>query len=120
MTWQWDILLWAKNTFGPIASSRIERGLRFAEEAAETAQACGVTKEQMLAVVDRAYSRPPGVLAQEIAQAGMTLAALASNECIELDRAIGMEFRRVRDIPKREWARRQTEKANQGIGGRPC
>jgi hypothetical protein len=41
MTWQWDILLWAKLTFGAIASDRVGHGMRFAEEAVETAQGTG-------------------------------------------------------------------------------
>ena len=120
MMWQWEILRWAKDTFGPIATDRKERASRFVEEATELGQAAGIDKARMLAIVERVYSRPAGDVRIEIAQAGMTLAAFASNEAIELELAIGQEYMRVKEIGKDYWNKRQREKADQGIGGKPA
>lgn len=67
--------------------------------------------EALLRIVHRVAERPQGELALEIAQAGMTLGALAARLGIDLNDAVNGEFDRVRSIPKEEWARRHAAKA---------
>lgn len=112
---QGTILQWAVATFGPIAAQLNERGLRFVEEAIEVAQAAGVDKSQLLAVVDRVYGRPAGKVRTEIAQAGVTLACLSAAAGVDLESATLHEFERIEAIPAIVWKQRHEEKRQQGI-----
>lgn len=112
---QRQVLVWAIATFGPVAADRRERAMRFVEEAIELAQSCGLDRRTIDAIAERAYSRRAGTLDRELAQAGMTLEALAENIGFDLSRLIGDEFNRVREVPKEEWARRHAAKTAIGI-----
>ena len=109
------VLAWAVDTFGPVADNRHERAMRFIEEATELVQSCGLSRETVAAITERAYSRRAGQIRTELAQAGMTLEALAAHLAVDLSGAIGNEFNRVREIPKEEWARRHAAKTAMGI-----
>lgn len=56
------ILAWAVDTFGPVADNRHERAMRFIEEATELVQSCGLSRETVEAITERAYSRRAGPL----------------------------------------------------------
>lgn len=109
------ILAWAVEIFGPVADNRHERAMRFIEEGIELAQSCGLSRETIAAITERAYSRRTGTLDRELAQAGMTLEALAANIGFDLSGLIDDEFNRVREVPKDEWARRHAAKTAVGI-----
>lgn len=55
-----------------------ERSQRFCEESLELVQARGMTKAQVLAIVDYVYARPVGKDIQEVGGVRVTLAALCS------------------------------------------
>lgn len=114
-TRQERILDWAIETFGNVAADRHERAMRFVEEAIELAQSCGLSRETIAAITERAYSRRAGALDSELAQAGMTLEALAEQIGFDLSNLVGNEFNRVREVPKEEWARRHAAKTAIGI-----
>ncbi len=109
------ILAWAVETFGPVADNRHERAMRFIEEATELVQSCGLSRETVEAITERAYSRRAGQIGKELAQAGMTLEALAAHLGADLSHEIGNEFNRVREIPKAEWTARHAAKTAVGI-----
>lgn len=70
---------WTVEVFGDAkAYDKMTRNFRFAEEATELVQACGLTKEEMLSVVDYVYGRPVGVPHQEVGGVMTTLASLCN------------------------------------------
>lgn len=75
---------WVRKVYGyEAATSSVERGARVFEEAAELAQSVGVPRPLLDMILDRVYSKTPGVVATEVAQTFLTLLVLA--ECLRLD-----------------------------------
>lgn len=112
-----DFLAWAMDTFGAIACDDMERTRRFIEEALELSHAMGLPLRDVDAISARVYSRPPGVIPQEIGQAQVTFEVLAENMNLSADREAYLEFDRVRSIPKSEWEKRHAAKVAIGIAG---
>lgn len=108
-------LMWAHDTFGPVALNPRERAMRFTEEAVELAHACLIDEETMLAIVKRVWSRLPGEVPKEIGQALVTLELLAKVIDVDADAEATQEFYRVQSIPKEEWAKRHGAKVALGI-----
>jgi hypothetical protein len=76
-TYQGRVREWLYACFGAqIATDRIERGQRFLEEALELAQAGDIAAADAHQLVDYVYSRPQGLLFQEVGGVMTTLAAL--------------------------------------------
>src|SRR6516225_1266202 len=87
---------WVDACFGPdVASDKRECSLRFVEEALELAQACHMTKDEAHSLVERIYSRPKGVRAQEVGGVMVTLAALCSAQGIDLAESAEAELARL-------------------------
>lgn len=87
----WD---WAVYAFGAERTTEV-RGFRFTEEALELAQAVGLSKEQVLQLVDYVYGRPQGDVDQEIGGVMITLNNLASAHTINVEGAAEAELLRV-------------------------
>jgi NTP pyrophosphatase (non-canonical NTP hydrolase) len=82
---QYDIRTWIKACFGEeIANDKVERNHRFIEEALELVQACGMTKDEVLLLVDYVYNRPPGELKQEVGGVITTINSLCSAHHIKM------------------------------------
>lgn len=107
-------LQWAEEIFGPIALDPSERALRFAEEALEAVQAIGLSRDAVLKVVERAYSRPAGAVPRELGQCLATFECLARVVGVDADAECSAELARVKAIPKEEWARRHSAKVALG------
>lgn len=76
---------WAKKCFGAfLATDARERNHRFAEEAIELVQACGMTKGEFLGAVDYVYGRPVGEKWQEVGGVYTTLALLCDAHFIDM------------------------------------
>lgn len=114
---QKEILSWAVDTFGKIASDKEERVKRFAEEAIELCQACGLERKILKILVDYVYDRRCGAIYQEIGQSGISLALLAEVCGEDMQKEIDSEFDRVKCFDKEYWQARQNLKAELGIGG---
>ena len=110
-----QFLTWAEKTFGSVARSPIERVSRFFEEAAELAQAVGMTRAMADALLDRVYSRPAGAVRKELGQAAATLETFAENAgmCVRVEAQ--HEWERVQAIPQTEWDRRHKAKVDKGL-----
>lgn len=65
-----------------------ERNRRLLEESLELVQAAGMTKDDVLKLVEYAYSRPPGSVEDEIGDVAITLSALASAHSLDLENCI--------------------------------
>lgn len=87
---------WLLKCFGQdIAKDKLERSFRFTEEALELAQATGLTKIQILILVDYVYSRGTGEPTQEIGGVMVTLAALCEANNFDLELAADTELKRI-------------------------
>lgn len=85
MSYQTRVNSWMVSCFGTeIPKDKIERNYRFFEEATELVQACGMTKEDALRLIDYVYDRPVGEIPQEIGGVAVTLSALATAHEIRL------------------------------------
>ena len=69
-----------ENTF-----SKRERALRFGEEAIELLQTTGLTKEDIINLIEYVYRKNPGEVKDEFAGAQLTLLALANSFGVYLD-----------------------------------
>jgi hypothetical protein len=76
---------WAKKCFGlTLATDRNERNQRFAEEAIELVQACGMSERAVLGAVAYVYNRPVGEVRQEVGGTYTTLALLCAANGIDM------------------------------------
>lgn len=108
---------WAVRCFGrEHVYSRPVRALRLAEEAIELAQALNIPKDQMLALVELVYNRPPGVPDQELGGVAMVATLLAATGEHDLDDFLEEELRRVLAKPTEHFAKRNQEKIKLGMG----
>lgn len=94
--YQLRVALWVKKCFGDaIAGNKFERNCRFLEESLELVQACNLSKQDALKLVDYVYSRPLGEQHQEVGGVMVTLAALCqANDLNMMDAGEG-ELKRV-------------------------
>ncbi len=110
-----ELLAWAVDMFGQIATDRLERAARFIEEALELVHAENMPRDTVERIVDRVYSRPRGDVAKEIGQAAATLECLAVNIGLSSDAECSQEFARVQSISKEEWTKRHNAKVKLNI-----
>lgn len=87
---------WVEACFGAaVANDTTERGHRMLEEAIELHQAGGCTQADAHLLVDYVYTRPPGVVRQEVGGVVLTLAAFCSARGINFIDAGEEELSRV-------------------------
>ena len=87
---------WMTACFGAeISADKVERNDRFTEESLELGQACGMTKDRVLALVDYVYDRPLGEPAQEVGGVIVTLAALCLAQGLDMHDAAEVELARI-------------------------
>lgn len=107
---------WAAAAFGKgQAASLPQRGLRHAEEALETAQACGCDRAQIHRLVDFVFDRPAGELRQEIGGSGLTLLVLAEAAGLDADSCERAELERVLAKPLAHFTARNQAKNDAGF-----
>lgn len=95
--------------------NRAIRALRFAEEAIELAQACGVDEQTMALLVKTVYGRPVGRPLQEIGGCMVTLSVLGDALNIGLEEAFEIEVRRCLAKTPEHFAERNKEKLVLGL-----
>jgi hypothetical protein len=102
------VLFWAKKCFGlTLATDVNERNQRFAEEALELLQACGMTKRSVLGAVKYVYNRPIGEKKQEVGGTYTTLALLCAANGIDM---VAEGERDLLEIDNEETSKRIREK----------
>jgi hypothetical protein len=113
---QIEILQWAIETFGAATAANTgERIRRFVEEAVELAQATGLEKQALLAIIEHVYAKPVGNIEQEIGQVGVSLLGLAQHLNIFADQQEQAEFDRLKSLSTEYWQARQKAKVEIGI-----
>jgi len=93
------------------------RALRFAEEAIELAQACGVSEDKAAELVSVVYSRPMGSVQQEIGGSMVTLAVLCHTVGFDLEDSFKIEILRCLSKDPAHFAARNKEKLDLGLTG---
>jgi hypothetical protein len=88
------------------------RSLRLVEEAVEFAQALGVPREKVDAVLDIVYSRPPGEPSQELGGVAVTAASAAASLGVSFAHAAVTELARIESLPAEHFQRRNAEKVH--------
>lgn len=87
---------WCVAAFGEKQTTSLPyRGIRFMEEAIETAQAAGCDQEMIHRLVDYVFARPVGQLGQELGGVGVTVLALANAAGLDADAEERAEVDRV-------------------------
>lgn len=102
---------WVQRTYGMESFlDKRNRAARVAEEGVELGQSEGVTKEQMLAIVERAYSRPAGKPRQELA--GVVFTSLVYSQAAAMDalEEVSLELERVNALDAEHFRRKHREK----------
>lgn len=115
--YQADVGRWMVECFGEqIAMDRLERIMRFLEEALELAQAEGMTEEEARRVAAYVWGRPQGETPQEVGGVMVTLAAFCFRRGIDLQAEALREFDRI-DSPemRRKIFEKQAFKRSQGL-----
>jgi len=103
---------WMLACFGAeISGNRIERGHRFIEEGLELTQAVGVSREEVLQLVDYVYGRPTGELRQEVGGVMVTLAALCLAHEVDMHECGDTELARIWTKVEKIRAKRATKLA---------
>lgn len=94
---QQQIVRLGRIVFGePAMADRTERALRFLEEAIELVRAAGLTRDQVVHIVDYEFGRPVETeIIKEFGGAGVTLYAMADAFELQLDTAVDREWFRV-------------------------
>jgi NTP pyrophosphatase (non-canonical NTP hydrolase) len=93
---QAGVVEWMMECFGQeISADKRERSHRFIEESLELVQATGVSREEVLMLVDYVYGRPTGEVKQETGGVMVTLAALCGAHGISMDALGHLELARV-------------------------
>jgi NTP pyrophosphatase (non-canonical NTP hydrolase) len=109
----WD---WAMRCFGEKHVRDVPiRALRLAEEAIETAQACGVDKAKLHELVDIVCGRPRGRIEQELGGVALTLDVLCTAANTSTEEVFLAELRRVLAKPPEHFAKRNDEKVAMGL-----
>ena len=76
---------WAMKTYGSVVRSTRYQAFRFIEEALELAQAMGLSREDVIRVVDHVFSRPQGDTYVGVGDVRLTLDILAETQEIDSD-----------------------------------
>jgi hypothetical protein len=93
-----------------------ERATRMLEEALELAQAMGVDTYTAALLWNQVYSKPPGVVWQELGGAALTLLACAESSGEVLSQCADRELERIETLLPEKFQKRQDMNAQMGIG----
>lgn len=98
--WQDEIRNFVHRVWGEKAMVNLpERAARVIEEAVELGQAHDISKEVMLAIVDRVYSRPKGDPSDEAGDVMFTLLAYTETAHVNIESVLALRLERVESIP---------------------
>lgn len=117
---QTEIAHWVEGVFGTdCLYNMIERGERVGEETFELMQAIGIPRERINEIADYVYSRPVGVVEQEIAGVGTTIHAFAHAWGVSFANEVEKELARVQALPIEHFRNKRKEKVAAGISMLP-
>lgn len=116
---QSDMKTWLIECFGNLThrDPAMQRRYRFFEEAAEVAQAAGMTKDECIKLIDYVYARPVGKLEQEIGGCVTVLCGLAIIHNIDVQTAANTELNRMFENIDRIREKDKTKPINSPLPG---
>lgn len=91
--WEWFLHTF-QDHFPELIRNHRERNHRFLEEALELVQACGMDKQEIMALVHEVYNRPKGEIFKEAGGVLTTLTILCSDHEIDVNEAAEAELAR--------------------------
>lgn len=106
---------WCVEAFAGGDNSPRIRMLRFVEEAAELAQAQGLSEAAVQNIVSYVFKRPVGEMHQEVGGVMVTLQCFCQAAGLSVVDAEQDEIARVNSKPIEHFQRRQREKAQAGL-----
>lgn len=106
---------WAKELFGVHAVTPLERSRRLTEELLECVQAAGLTKSEVLSIVEAVYSEEPGPLDEELGDATFVLMAFAETHGLSLESCERLAWNKARSKSPEYWQARHQNKIDKGI-----
>ena len=96
MNIQSRVVNWLWECFGgEAARDPVERVHRFAEEALELGQACGMTMGEWQELLEYVYGRAPGEIGQEVGGVMVTLAGLCGAQGVSMEGEADREICRI-------------------------
>ena len=105
-----------------ILENKLERNYRFFEEAIELVQACGMTKEDCLKLIDYVYDRSVGEVEQEIGGVMVTLFGLATAQDVNMNYCAEDElmscYNRIDHI-RSKWVNKKIKSGGDPLPGKP-
>lgn len=111
------IARWVRGTLGDrLLDNKWERAMRCLEEATELAQSENVTEADALRIVLRVYKRPVGNPRQEASGLGVCFLAYCASTGLKPLEIINEELGRIESIEKSFFMKKQTDKADAGVG----
>lgn len=118
LTFQADVDKWVLECFGQaIRDSIPERCHRLFEEATETVQSLGATREECHMLVDYVFDRPPGDPFQEVGGLLVCIAALCNASSIDMHWAAGVELHRIWGLIDKIRQKQKTKPASSPLPG---
>lgn len=107
---------WCKAAFGTAQQASVaQRALRMLEEAIEAYQAANCSEEMAHNLVAYVFSRPVGLLSQEIGGLRLSILALAEAAGVSADAEEFREIKRVMAKPLEHFAKRNQAKNEEGF-----
>lgn len=97
-TFQERLYQWFLHTFSEqfpqLIDNKREKSHRFIEEAIELVQACNLTKQELIEIVNVVYDKPSGDIFKEAGGVATTLSLLCQNHGFQLNAAAEAEYER--------------------------
>lgn len=107
---------WTVECFGDVEALSVpQRAYRLLEETIELAQAVGVDGEKAAQLLAYTYSRPPGVVEQELGGVGVCLLAFGYAANLDVDAYERLEVNRVLSLPPSHFTERNKLKNDAGL-----
>ena len=111
---QQRVVNWLRVCYVGIRQAPKTRAFRFTEESLELTQACGISKDEVLELVDYVYSRPVGTIEKEAGAVILTLSAVCSNYGIDMHEVAYNEIDRMSNPESIERTRNKNLKVVEG------
>lgn len=109
------VAAWVVDRFGPATLAVNERLSRLIEETIELAQAEDYSADAIRRLVDYVYTRPPGVVHQELGGVAVCLLAYAEATEQSVDKAEFDELTRILRVPAEKFRQKHATKIAAGV-----
>lgn len=113
--WQQNAFAWALQMYGERVRNERYQAFRFLEEACELGQAMGLTRDDLIRVVDYVMARPVGTPTVEIGDVRLTLDILGEALGIDVEAAHQECLKRVAGLDPARTREKDQKKIEAGL-----